>query len=99
MVKLFRLVTVVFSVAVLAVVLGCNPQAEKDSQPVAAVVNGVPIYESDVTSGVEALRADLGLTDEAEWEQYLASEGMIVDDFRLQVIDELVDYVTFFLFS
>lgn len=77
--------------AMLMALAGCGSKSEEPAQQVAATVNGVEIYESDVTGEVESRREDLGLADDAEWQAYLSDRGMLIDDFRMQVVEDMVD--------
>lgn len=61
------------------------------SEGVAATVNGVEIGEKSVTSYVEAKREAFGLTDDAAWEEYLASSQLTPETLRSQIIDQYVE--------
>lgn len=57
---------------------------------IAATVNGVAVYESDVTNSIEQQRKGMGLDDEAEWKRYLQESGLTPADVRKQTIDSMV---------
>ena len=61
------------------------------SKQVAATVEGVEIYEDDITSYIENIRQSYDLTDEASWANYLISYDYTPQKLREEVIDIYVD--------
>jgi foldase protein PrsA len=78
-------------IVVIVIAINCAPKPEQENTVIAATVNGAAIDEADVTREIETRRADMGLSDAVAWERFLESEGMLPDDFRMQVIEEMVD--------
>ena len=78
-----------FAVATCFGLAGCSGQNSSDA--VAATVNDTKILESDVTSSIEAIRSNYGLTDDDSWGKFLAQNNMTPESVREQMIDSYVD--------
>lgn len=65
-------------------------QAQDGGNAVAATVNGVAVYENDVTNSIEQQRKGMGLEDEGEWRRYLQESGLTPADVRKQTIDSII---------
>lgn len=78
-----------FAVATCLGVAGCA--GSNGSDAVAATVNDTKILESDVTSSIEAIRSNYGLTDDDSWGKFLAQNNMTPESVREQMIDSYVD--------
>lgn len=85
------LVAVGLAVACVFALTACfgtkEPAADKT---VAATVNGTEIYESEITSAIESIRANYNLTDNDTWGKYLAQIGLTPADVRSQVLDSFI---------
>lgn len=57
----------------------------------AATVNGESIAEDDVTLTVESVRAQLGVTDEASWANWMISNDYTSEKVREEVLDGLIE--------
>ena len=62
---------------------------------VAAIVEGTEISEDTITNYIQNIRASYGLTDDAQWAQYLVDAGMTPETLRSNILtsqinDELV---------
>ncbi len=75
----------VLAAALLAAAMlpGCQ-----QSGAVAATVNGEPVYEKDVTTYIQMIRAQYGLTDDTQWSSYLSSSGVSAKDLRESIINQ-----------
>ena len=74
-----------------AMVESALSNADIDVKDVAAVVSGRIVTQQEVDDAVEAQRVRLGLTDDGDWSDYLASSGSTEWDVRAGVIEEMVD--------
>lgn len=63
---------------------------QADANAVAAVVNGEPIMEQDVTAYIEDFRADADLTDDAAWGEWMVSYGYTPETVRQDVVSSFV---------
>lgn len=75
-------------------VAGCQNNNQDNSSTsglVAATVDGVEISEDTITSYIEAVREQQGLTDEDSWGEYLAEYGTSPSEIREQVIQSYID--------
>ncbi len=68
---------------VVAMLPGCQ-----SSDAVAGTVNGESIYEKDVTTYIQMIRASYGLTDDTQWSSYLTSSGMTAETLRESIINQ-----------
>lgn len=78
-------------VVMAAGMVACGGNSQSKTEAVAATVNGTSIPESDVTSAIEAVRAQYGLDTEEAWGSFLVSSSMTPESVREQIIDSLVD--------
>ncbi len=58
---------------------------------VAATVNGTEIQEDTITTAVENIRAQMGLTEEQAWGEWLAENDYTPESVRKEMIDGYVD--------
>ena len=58
---------------------------------IAAVVNGTPINEGDVTDYIMKFRSQQGLEDDKDWGEWMVNFGYTADSLRSDTIDMLVD--------
>lgn len=63
---------------------------QANANAVAAVVNGEPIMEQDVTAYIEDFRADTDLTDDEAWGQWMVSYGYTPETVRQDVVSSFV---------
>ena len=78
-------------ISVCACALGaCSGAGDSAKGPVAATVNGTPIYEEKVTEYIESIRAQYDMTEEEDWANYLIQTSMTPADLREDVIDSYV---------
>jgi len=58
---------------------------------VAATVNGTEIQEDTITTAVENIRTQMGLTEEQAWGEWLAENDYTPESVRKEMIDGYVD--------
>lgn len=75
------------SIACVAALTACGSA----SGPAAATVNGTVIPESEVTAEVQAFRASMELEDQDDWGKWLAESGYTPEEYRSEVLENLVD--------
>lgn len=66
---------------------GSDASSEADEGPVAATVNGEPIYEQTVTDYIASIRGQMGLSEDDAWGEWLVSYGYTPETIRSDVID------------
>lgn len=87
-VRLLKTIVVVGVIsATLCLFAGCNGS----SSGVAATVNGQEIPEEKVTSQIEHIRAQSGLTDTDQWGKFLVQQDMTPESVRETVINTMTD--------
>lgn len=64
--------------------------ATVDDRAAAAVVNGEPILEKDVTAYIDQFRQEMQLTDDAAWGEWLVGYGYTPESVRQDVINGFV---------
>ena len=93
--KMSRFVTAALVVCVVAACMcglaACSNNGNSASGGTAATVNGVEIPEQKVTDQVEQIREQSGLTEEAQWGQFLVENDMTPSSVRQQIIDTLTE--------
>lgn len=77
-------------------VVGCSEGSSESDAPtytggVAATVNGVEIPEDKVTQAIEDIRAQMGLTDEQSWGEWLAENDYTPETVREEIVNSYVD--------
>lgn len=65
--------------------------ASAESGAVAATVNGVEIYENEITDQIQAARQSYGLEEEEAWAQYLIDSATTPEEVRKSIVDSFVD--------
>ena len=60
---------------------------------VAATVNGIEISENEVTSTIQSIRENYGLTEEETWAQYLTSYGTTPEAIRQNMVDSYIEQI------
>ena len=89
--KVLKALLVLGVITTCACALGaCSGSNASGGGPVAATVNGSPIYEEKITSQIEAIRAQYDMTEEEDWANYLIQIGETPADVREDVIDSYV---------
>ena len=82
------------AVACTGVVAGCSGNDEGGSDgnsgAVAATVNGVEIYEDEITNTIQSSREQMGLSEEEAWGQWLAQNSATPESIRQEIIDGYV---------
>ena len=71
-------------------IVGCSEQTSDTptyTGGVAATVNGVEIPEDKVTQAIQDIRAQMSLTEEDAWGQWLADNAMTPESVREEMID------------
>ena len=83
-----------FGIAVLCLgaLAGCSGNSSVASGT-AATVNGTAISETEVTTTIESIRAQAGLSDTDQWGTWLVANNMTPADVRADVIDSLAERV------
>ena len=71
----------------------CSGSNGSADNAVAATVNGVEISENEVTTTIQSIRENYGLTDEETWAQYLTAYGMTPAAIRENMIDSYIEQI------
>ncbi len=72
-------------------VTACTGQNGGEDKTVAATVNGVEIFERDITSTIQTIRDKNGLSDDDAWGKYLSQVGLTPEAVREQIINSYVE--------
>ena len=89
------LATMGLAAACIVGVVGCADNSSSDAPVytggVAATVNGVEIQEDMVTQAIQDIRAQMSLTDEQAWGEWLAENDYTPETVREEIINGYVD--------
>ena len=89
------LATMGLAAACIVGVVGCAENSSSDAPVytggVAATVNGVEIQEDMVTQAIQDIRAQMSLTDEQAWGEWLAENDYTPETVREEIINGYVD--------
>ncbi len=75
-------------------IVGCSEQTSDTptyTGGVAATVNGVEIPEDKVTQAIQDIRAQMSLTEEDAWGQWLADNDYTPESVREEIVNSFVD--------
>lgn len=75
-------------------IVGCSEQTSDTptyTGGVAATVNGVEIPEDKVTQAIQDIRAQMSLTEEDAWDQWLADNDYTPESVREEIVNSFVD--------
>ena len=77
----------------------CSGSNASNGGPVAATVNGTPIYEDKVTTYIETFRSQYDMAEAEDWANYLIQIGSTPADIREEVIDSYVNQALIKLYA
>ena len=66
-------------------------QNEGGTGAVAATVNGVEIYEDDITAYIDSVRASMALETEEAWGEWMVSAGYTPESIREMIVESYID--------